>query len=410
VLGVGDMNNKGKLKSFFKILFGSAGGQIILLCSLPFLSRFYGPSQFADYAIVLSITNILGVVISFRLENAIFGHTGLRRRLVFTLAGVMAIASAFAITVAVTVLSILFSFSSTIIIWGIVGALGFSLYNTTCLMLNAGYQYNEIAVLRISRPVVEVVVALGVMAFSSSYFLAIPISYALVLLMCLMFLSVYKSLLFRGAALMMALKRNRDCVLFDTPASLCVAFSSYAPFLILSLAFDKALLGMYSLAFRVVVGPVNTILQSVAYLSRQDLSEGHRQKQLMHSFAQWRSKLVLLGLIILIPVVLACYFDLFGLMFGAGWEGVDELVLVLTPLIVTKIIAVPLSFVFVIKKKLKLNLAIQLIGLGLTTMVLLGALLGGVDFIGTLIAYSLSYALFYFVYYKMSESITIHEK
>ena len=399
------MKKAGSFKSLLKILFGTAGGQVVLLCSLPVFSRIYGPSQFADYAIVLSITNILGVVMALRLENAIFHYSGARKKIAFTLAICVAFFAALAIMVLLVAIGSVVRFNGEVMLVSVVSALGFSLYNTFCVFLNAASGYGEIAILKVSRPLLEVVFALLLSLFDASYFYAIPLSYVFVVVSFLMFFPLYKNLVLSRKALRAMFLKSRGSVFYDTPASLCVAASNYAPFLILGLAFDKAVLGLYALAFRVVIGPINTLLQSISYISRQELSAANFSGGLYEKFCVWRRKLVILGAALLGGILLASYFKLFTFVFGDVWGGVEGVVLALSPIVFAKVVSTPLSFVFIVRKKLGLNLLLQLLGIVVTSSTLLFFVLNGYGVVFTILAYSISYAGFYLLYYRFSQGV-----
>jgi O-antigen/teichoic acid export membrane protein len=62
---------KSNTGGLFRILAGTAGGQIVALIGMPILARLYTPSDFGFLAVVTSITTIVGTVAALRFELAI---------------------------------------------------------------------------------------------------------------------------------------------------------------------------------------------------------------------------------------------------------------------------------------------------------------------------------------------------
>ena len=68
----GILNIKGDfLKNIFTLLSGATIAQIIILISIPILTRIYTPEDFGFIAIYLSIANIIAAISTGRYEQAI---------------------------------------------------------------------------------------------------------------------------------------------------------------------------------------------------------------------------------------------------------------------------------------------------------------------------------------------------
>lgn len=65
------LKNDGFLRSVFVLASGTIISQIIILATLPILTRLYSPTEYGTYSMYLSIIGILLMVISFSYENAI---------------------------------------------------------------------------------------------------------------------------------------------------------------------------------------------------------------------------------------------------------------------------------------------------------------------------------------------------
>lgn len=61
----------GFLRNVFVLASGTIVSQVIILATLPILTRLYSPSEYGTYSMYLSIIGILLMIISFSYENAI---------------------------------------------------------------------------------------------------------------------------------------------------------------------------------------------------------------------------------------------------------------------------------------------------------------------------------------------------
>ncbi|MGG6309521.1 lipopolysaccharide biosynthesis protein [Paenibacillus macerans] len=65
------LKNDGFLRNVFVLASGTVISQVIVLATLPILTRLYSPTEYGTYSMYLSIIGILLMVISFSYENAI---------------------------------------------------------------------------------------------------------------------------------------------------------------------------------------------------------------------------------------------------------------------------------------------------------------------------------------------------
>lgn len=142
-------------------------------------------------------------------------------------------------------------------------------------------------------------------------------------------------------------------------AHLLNSISSQSPIFLLSALFTSASAGFYMLTQRVISAPVSLIAQALGDVFRQEAShafihEGNCIKQYKQTF----KKLVIIATV---PFAIFAYFapDFFEFIFGGEWRVSGVYAQILTPMFFLKFITSPLSTMFLIAGKQRLDLIWQ---------------------------------------------------
>lgn len=194
------------------------------------------------------------------------------------------------------------------------------------------------------------------------------------------------------------LRRHDAFWRFSLPSNLLNALVSQLPLLMIGLRYGASSAGLFALTQRVLAAPISLIAASVLEVfKRQSVHDFETLGNCSHSYRYTFKTLVLLALG---PSLILFVFSpsLFAWVFGNEWRVAGEMAQLLAPLYFLNFIASPLSYVFFVVGKQKIDLIWQ-VALFLMT-------LGVFTFPGTLqqsvLRYAIGYSTLYLVYLQLS--------
>jgi O-antigen/teichoic acid export membrane protein len=185
---------------------------------------------------------------------------------------------------------------------------------------------------------------------------------------------------------------------FSLPSSLLNTLVSQLPLFMVGLKHGAFAAGLFALTQRVLSAPVSLLASSILEVFK---------RQAMHDFQTigncrevYRYTFRALSLVGLGPslVLLLIAPQLFSWVFGETWRPAGELVRILAPLCFLNFIASPLSYVFVVAGKQKIDLVWQ-VALFVMTVT---AFMSPLSLHDSVLTYSIGYSLLYLVYLYMS--------
>lgn len=141
------------------------------------------------------------------------------------------------------------------------------------------------------------------------------------------------------------LRKHRNFPLYSMPRELVSSFSANLPFMWLGLYFDKALLGLFALAFTFTMRPVNILantFEKVFYPSAKEKIDLHQP------LGRDLGRFLLTLTAVVLPVLLVAFFfaePLFTFLFGPKWIGTGYYVRCLVPWIGVLLLTNSLAFV-----------------------------------------------------------------
>jgi O-antigen/teichoic acid export membrane protein len=185
---------------------------------------------------------------------------------------------------------------------------------------------------------------------------------------------------------------------FALPGNLLNAAVGQLPVLIIGARHGADAAGLFALTQRVLAAPISLLAASVLEVFkresvRQFQNSGNCRPAYLHALRV----LLLLGCGPSLVLLLASP-DLFSFAFGAHWRGAGELAQLLAPLYFLNFIASPLSYVFFVAGRQKIELAWQVALFAMTVTVFLLPLTLRQSVIG----YTVGYSLLYLLYLQMS--------
>lgn len=194
------------------------------------------------------------------------------------------------------------------------------------------------------------------------------------------------------------LRRHQAFWRFSLPSNLLNALVSQLPLFLIGLRHGAVAAGLYALTQRVLYAPVALLAASVLEVfKRQSVQEYQAVGNCTHAYRYTFKVLALLGLG---PSLVLFAFSpaLFGWIFGDSWRAAGELAQILAPLYFLNFIASPLSYVFFVSGRQKIDLVWQVALFAMTVSAFAAP--------GTLhqnvLWYTIGYSMLYLVYLHLS--------
>lgn len=202
-------------------------------------------------------------------------------------------------------------------------------------------------------------------------------------------------------------KKYRKQLLYSTPASFANSFSYSSINIFISSLFNNAILGYYSISYRVLGLPLNIISSNVSKVFFKDASrEYHEKGSFRRSLMRTTSFLSVIAIVMVVGLILFSPFA-FRIFFGAEWEQAGIYVQILAPMFGIRFIVNGVSVALIISQRQDFELMIQ--SLFIISSVI--AFFIARSFLWTIteyltfisISYSAIYLIFFILIYNSSE-------
>lgn len=360
-------------KAMMLLTSGSILGQVALILSAPILARLFSPAEFGILAVFVSLSSIISVTATCRLEYAI--PVVEEDEAVYLSVGGLVVA--LGNTAVLAVIAWHFApwldaqvpgYQITEMAWLL--ALMPMLYLLPGLLMHWNLRVDGFAAISRARMSIGVTQAIlqvsagflgfGVMGLVLGYMLGFVVQ-SLYLFISLpravreVIQSTWRGFRFNvfGA--------NRDYILFNASSSALQILSQQTPPIIIAALYGPAISGFFALGQRVVGMPVRMLAQSAAqvFMSQFKDAEPNALRKLFRQFTVLFGILALLGAI---PLVLFAP-GMFSLVFGENWRTAGEIVQWLTPVFVARFIAMPVAQALNIMNAQKWHLITSVMGI-----------------------------------------------
>ena len=356
-----------------KLLTGNVLSQAIAIATLPLLARSYSPEQFGGLAIITSLSSIIASVGCLRYEIAIVIPKSHRKAMdIATLAAFVAAAA----TLVFFFILFLFEkeleqflsgerpYENNFKIAVLVAANCFS--NIFSYLNIRNKRYGAQSVFRTISSAINAIAAVCLIPFSGGIgnglidaFVcaqALSLIVAVVLakdIPCIKNLFQPNFLRVKSVAV-----EYRRFPMFSVLPTLLNTISWMAPAIILGWYFDSAVVGLYSVGFRLLQVPLSLIINSLSQVFLHEASQAIRTGKLSQLVEDSLIRLAIVGF----PFVVLLY--TFGrsickLALGSGWEDAGIFMEYLAPWAYLWLITSPLSVIFTVLKKPHLELLTQ---------------------------------------------------
>lgn len=338
----------------FVLLGGSGGAQLIILASLPLVTRIYTPAQLGKGELFAAFLVIVASVACLRMEYAMLLVRSFRERgALFR----VCVFTATVVAVLTTIFTVSFYFfyendnqSSFISVLPLLGcgiiAYGFLLPARTYLLrVSAMAKLARLSLFR-SLLLVGFRIGLGVAGFGAVGLMAAEVMTVMLLSMAALYASrVYRHMgLATIAEIRSVFATHKKFAVFESPATLVSTVNLFLPLPIIVSVYGVAAGGIYALAFRLITGPINQIAVAAGDVFQTEVARHLRAER----FGEFR-RLILQFCIALIGLATAIIVGMFflsqflPLVFGEAWSEITVFVKIMLPWMWAALVIVPLS-------------------------------------------------------------------
>ncbi|MDN7126944.1 oligosaccharide flippase family protein [Pseudidiomarina sp. 1APR75-33.1] len=402
----------------FTLMTGTSLAQLLPILAMPLLSRIYSPEDFGRYAFYLSISAIISAVSCARYEHAIFLPKEKRHAInvVYCCLFILTIISLSSFLIVVllqlTVPQIFNKFSLDKVVYFIPITVFLTGLNQVLInWLNRNNEYRKISKVRVlqSVSVIGSSIAGGYLSAGPQGLIAGNIVGLIFscFLMARFSLSKDEEILLGSYSknrVIVTAKRYKNFPKFDLLATFFNISSHQLPHTLLNIFFGPKVAGGYYMAQKVFGLPINLISGSIQEVLRQKLSYTFAIKGDSRSLFLTTLKWLAIGAAVPTLLIYLFAIDIFVLVFGSEWQSAGVFVQVLLPAFYFRFICFPLSYMFYIAEKQRVNLFGQ--GVFFSTIILSFIIGKNFDVIYTLYLVMTFNALFYLSYLFLSYKFT----
>ncbi|MER1969074.1 oligosaccharide flippase family protein [Castellaniella sp. GW247-6E4] len=394
-------------RNVLTLMTGTTLAQALPIAISPILTRLYSPEDFGRFALYMAVAMMASVVVTGRYELAILLPRQDRDALHIT-----ALAMVLSIAISTVLLIIILFFADSIatllgdaalapwLYWVPASTLLLGLYQSLNYLSNRKAQYKRLA---ISRTVQSSSIALAQLSSGYAGSGAVGLMGGQLTGQVLA-TAVLARLIWREEhRLIRVLRPSRSLALarkyINFPKYLIVAHgfntaSGQMPVLLLSALFSTTAAGFFTLTQRVMAAPMALIANALGDVFRQEASQAYiHQGECREIYQKTFKRLLLIS-----AAPFAVFFflapTLFSWVFGEQWRVAGEYAQILTPMAFLQFITSPLSSMFMIAEKQRLDLLWQILLLSLVvSSFVLGNILASAK--GALMIFSAAYCVAY---------------
>ena len=400
------------LKNILTLSVGTLVSQIILILSVPFLTRIYSPSDLGVTALYLAIATILSSFATGKYDLAIFLPKN-NIWIINLFFGTIIINIIIFLLMIVAIIPVNILMGNSIpydLVWIFTIPCLFLLNGlnaSTISLLNKHKLYTYISISRIFKNIIlSLLSVLTGFIFYDPIYMILSHVFSLIFVNLLLIYIVFKYKLvnlkiFSYKRIFILLKKYYHFPLYSLPASFINILSNQAPIIMLSFYFGAPISGMYSLVSRVLGVPSKLISGATSEVFRQKASEEYNLNNNCQTL--YIKTFKALFLVSLIPFSILILFgpSIFSFIFGGSWVEAGYYARYLSLFYILRFCISPLGFTLIISNRQNYNLYWQIILLILSNLGLyIGYYLNSVDY--SIILFSLFYSIMYLFYFKES--------
>lgn len=391
------------------VMSGATGAQALTLLAAPLLTRLCTPAEMGTFSVWLGVITVASLVATLRVENAmVIDHEKGQQRLCFSVVAYFATLLALVLTFGSLCACVLGLPPLETVSWGQMAMVGLATWITANVQTTLAYAASH---RRFGTAARIKLLQAGTIAASQLALLYVGVDGAALLAGQLIGLGV--GLL--AGRLLLSPPRTRMRLLLDReqrdylvkhqafwryslPSSLLNTVVGQLPLFMIGIHHGALAAGLFALTQRVIAAPTALIATSILEVFKRQAV--HEFESVGNCHEVYRSTFRALMLLALPPTLVLLLFspELFGWLFGDNWRPAGELARILAPLCFLNFVASPLSYVFFVAGKQKMELFWQMALFVVTVAVFVTPL----TLHQSLFAYVLGRSVLYVVYLYMS--------
>ncbi|QYF93516.1 oligosaccharide flippase family protein [Massilia sp. PAMC28688] len=391
------------------VLGGALGAQALPLLAAPFITRWCTPAEVGAFSVWLGIVAVAAIGATLRLEAAmILDHGSGDQRTCFNVVAWSAGAVAIAMTLAAVLARAAGLPMVSSLSWAALLTLGLGTWLTAYMQTTLAYATSQGAFGKAAKA--KIWGAGSIAAFQVGLLLAGVGGVSLLagqlaglfigLLAATLLLKPPRPRpgLWPGVQERRYLHRRSAFWRFSLPSNLLNVLVGQLPLFMIGARHGALAAGLFALTQRVLSAPIALLASSVLEVfKRQSVKDFQAHGNCRDAYRYTFKALVLLGLG---PSLVLFFFSpqLFAWAFGENWRPAGELAQILAPLYFLNFIASPLSYVFYVAGKQKMDLVWQVALFGMT----LGVFAVPASLHQSVGWYATGYSVLYVVYLYMS--------
>lgn len=362
-------------KNVITLISGTSIAQALPIITAPILTRIYSPENFGAFAFYFALVTILSIVATGRYDLAIVLPKIKKTAIQLTLTAIYCSVITSALFIIIILLysnTIYHDASNTTLYFIPFCVLLTGCYQSLYFFLNREKNYECLARSRVIQSLLMVFLQLLLGAFLNLGSLGLVIGHLLGLFFSLLYLLFYfreevvKIKIFRPIRIIAILHMYRNFPKFLLLAHSMNASSMQSPAVMLNSIFTATIAGYYLLIQRIVGAPLSIVGGAIGDVFRQQAAEAYKRRgECLNEYRTTFKKLFYLSFFPFTVFAIVAP-NLFCVLFGEKWYIAGEYARLLTPMFFLQFITNPLSNMFLIARKQKLDLIWQTILLALT--------------------------------------------
>ncbi len=396
-------------KHVLTVLSGAVGAQALPLLAAPLITRMCTPEDMGAFSVWLGVAAVVAIAATLRLEAAmILDHSNYHQRICFSVVAYAASAIAVGASLLAVAAHLLGLPIAAQMSWVGIAGVGPAIWMIAYMQTTLAYATSKGA---FGKAASAKVWAAGSIALAQLTLLACGAGGASLLIGHLFGLAAG---LFAATFLLQPprprlsllptvearryLRRHDAFWRFSLPSNLLNALGGQLPLFMIGARHGALAAGLFALTQRVLSAPIGLLAASVLEVfKRQSVLDFRAHGNCRDAYVYTFKALCLLGIG---PSLVLLLFSpqLFAWVFGNNWRAAGELAQILAPLTFLSFIASPLSYVFAVAGKQRLDLVWQVALFAMTVCVF--SLPGTLQ--ESIARYAIGYSLLYLVYLRMS--------
>jgi len=347
-------------KNIISLSIGNGIAQLISFTTVIITARIFSQSDFGDLAVVVGIAGILRVLLTLRYETLIVPSKTISISAKVALSCLL-IAAALAILISIVNIILIKLFALYSIFLSTIIAFCLALQLVTENFLNKSKRYKNIIFIKIfqSLSIGIFAVLFGYLSISSGLIFGQLVGVLLSSMFSIFFIrDIFKYS--RDLDLPRFLIKNKQTPKFLVPASLIESINEQGTIILIATLFLSEIAGFFSLSWRMVVVPISVISAAFSLIYFERLSSLYNSKENISKvlISAW---IKLLFFSLLVGILVYFFIDEFIItVLGEEWRRSAEIISIIIFLIMARFVSSPTSNIFIILKKLNINLVFSI--------------------------------------------------